>query len=75
MMFPLPGGKPLGEAVADEVAEAANAYLRTAADAGEKGRWLALVRQALGNNRKPVSAVLSETTLWDLRRQAEQEVA
>lgn len=73
MMFPLPGGKPLGEAVAEEVAEAADAYLRTAADAGVKGRWLALVRDALGSSRSVVSAVLSEGTLWDLRRKAEQE--
>jgi hypothetical protein len=41
--FPLPGGKRLGDATAEEIAEAAQFYLKQANDMAWKSRWLSAV--------------------------------
>jgi hypothetical protein len=73
MHFLLPGGQFLGDATAVDVDVAAQFYLKQARNMHDKGIWLQLIRRALGSTRKPVAAVLSEETLWDLRRQAERD--
>jgi len=51
MQFPLPGGKPLGEANADEVREASDLYGKQSKDMGHKARWLALIAARLPKNK------------------------
>lgn len=72
MSFPLPGGKPIADAKFAEVQHASELYLRQGQDMIGKGRWLALVAQAL--QRRPndlVRDVLTEQKLRKLRSQVE----
>lgn len=50
--FPLPGGKRLGDANAAEIAEGAQAYAETAADAAHKSRWLQAVAAKVGKRNR-----------------------
>lgn len=69
LMFPLPGGKKLGEATRDEIAEAARFYESQAGDMATKARWLRLVAQSVPGDSK-ASDVLTDKRLREL-----QEVA
>ncbi|MGF3026945.1 hypothetical protein ACQVP2_29525 [Methylobacterium aquaticum] len=66
MLFPLPGGRPLGQATRQEIAAAAEFYATQAADMGVKARWLALVAEAVPEGRQ-AGQVLNETRLRELR--------
>lgn len=68
-MFPLPGGKRLGEASREEISTAAEFYGRQAADMGAKARWLRLIAQSVPDGKK-VSDVLSDARLRELQAEA-----
>lgn len=72
-MFPLPGGKPLGEATREEVADAAAFYSRQSADMGAKARWLSLIAQSLPAGRT-VAEVLTDERLTELQAEARKDV-
>lgn len=72
LMFPLPGGKALGQATRTEIAAAAEFYGRQAADMGSKSRWLQLIAQSVPDG-KTVSDVLSDKRLRELQREAQNE--
>lgn len=55
--FPLPGGKRLGDANANEIREGAAAYERSAADASHKARWLGVVAQRVGRKNRAENAM------------------
>lgn len=69
LMFPLPGGKRLGQANRDEISAAAEFYSRQSDDMATKARWLRLVAQSLPSDSK-ASDVLTDARLREL-----QEVA
>lgn len=69
LMFPLPGGKKLGEATREEIAEAAQFYETQATDMGVKARWLRLVAQSVPGN-KTAADVLSDKRLRELQEAA-----
>lgn len=70
LSFPLPGGKQLGSASADEVRQGAAHYQGKAEDAAWKARWLDKIATTMGNAHS-VEDVFSE---YDLERlQAETE--
>lgn len=71
LMFPLPGGKRLGEATREEVAEAARFYERQAGDMAHKARWLQLVAQSIPDG-KTAGKVLSDERLRDLQTEAQK---
>lgn len=68
-MFPLPGGKRLGEATREEISTAAEFYGRQAADMGAKARWLRLIAQSVPDGKK-VGDVLSDARLRELQQEA-----
>ena len=47
MMFPLPGGKALGDATAEEIQEASKFYIDQGRDMIHKGNWLNMVALAV----------------------------
>jgi hypothetical protein len=67
--FPLPGGKRLRDATADEVRAAAQFYHAQAATMARQGRWLDLVAAQVAPNCT-VGQVLDETKLGQLQSQA-----
>lgn len=69
MMFPLPGGKRLGDATREDVAAAGQFYAAQSADMAHKARWLQLVAQSLPDKKK-VRDVLSDERLRDLQMEA-----
>lgn len=69
MMFPLPGGKPLGEATGDEVDEAIGFYERQADNMSFKVRWLKLVRPRIPAGKK-VRDGLTNERLAELQTEA-----
>ncbi|WP_091739826.1 hypothetical protein [Phenylobacterium immobile] len=69
LMFPLPGGRRLGEATREEVGAAAEFYSRQSADMGTKARWLRLIGQSLPDGKR-VSDVLSDRRLEELQLEA-----
>lgn len=71
-MFPLPGGKRLGEATRDEISAAADFYARQAGDMAFKARWLRLVAQSLTGTKK-VKDALSDERLHELQEAARHE--
>lgn len=68
-MFPLPGGKRLGEATRQEIAEAAGFYERQAGDMAHKARWLQLVAQSVPAG-KTAGDVLTDERLAELQTEA-----
>lgn len=68
-MFPLPGGRPLGEATRDEISAAAGFYETQAGDMATKARWLRLVAQSVPGERK-AGEVLTERRLRELQEAA-----
>lgn len=69
LMFPLPGGKRLAEAMREEISAAATFYSRQASDMKHKARWLELVAKAVPGKRK-AGQVLTETRLRELQEEA-----
>lgn len=69
MMFPLPGGKRLGEATREEVAAAAEFYAKQSADMGAKANWLRLIGQSLPEGKK-VAEILTDRRLQELQAEA-----
>lgn len=69
LMFPLPGGKRLGDATRGEISEAAGFYERQGRDMADKARWLRLVAQSV-TGKKTASEVLSDTRLRELQVEA-----
>lgn len=69
LMFPLPGGKKLGDANRKEISAAASFYLGQSNDMGHKARWLQLIAQSVPANQK-VSDVLTDKRLRELQREA-----
>lgn len=69
LMFPLPGGKKLGEATRDEIAEAAQFYETQASDMSVKARWLRLVAQSVPGDQKAAD-VLTDRRLRELQEAA-----
>lgn len=58
MSFPLPGGKPLGQATGEEVGTASQFYLKQSDNMRHKGTWL----QLIANSLKPKQLVKSKMT-------------
>ncbi len=69
--FPLPGGKRLGDASAQDVRDGATHYALLAADTAHKARWLFKVADAVPDDEM-VSQVLTDT---DLRKMQEETSA
>lgn len=69
LMFPLPGGKKLGEATREEIGEAATFYETQSKDMGVKARWLRLVAQSVPGD-KTAADVLSDKRLRELQEAA-----
>jgi hypothetical protein len=69
LMFPLPGGKPLGQATREEITAAAERYGSQSKDMGEKARWLQLIAQSIPANKK-AGEVLTEKRLRELQKEA-----
>lgn len=55
--FPLPGGKRLGDANANEIRDGAQSYDRAGRDALHKARWLQRVADKVGRKNKAESAL------------------
>lgn len=73
LMFPLPGGKRLGEATRDEVQAAAHFYEQQADDMAHKARWLQAIAAKVKNAKKKVAEVLDDAKLRELRDAAKPE--
>ncbi|HEX2554249.1 MAG TPA: hypothetical protein VHL98_11135 [Microvirga sp.] len=71
LMFPLPGGKRLGEATREDITEAAEFYSRQAGDMAVKARWLQLIGQSVPPNRK-VQEILTDERLRELQEAARE---
>lgn len=69
LMFPLPGGKKLGDATRDEITTAASFYESQSGDMAQKARWLQLVAQSIPANKK-AGEVLNEKRLRELQKEA-----
>lgn len=69
LMFPLPGGKRLGDATRDEINAAAEFYSKQASDMGAKSRWLQLIGQSVPEGKR-VSDVLTDRRLAELQAEA-----
>lgn len=69
LMFPLPGGKQLGEATRAEISAAADFYGGQAADMTTKARWLRLVAQSVPDGKR-VADVLTDKRLRELQAEA-----
>lgn len=69
LMFPLPGGKKLGEATREDIATAASFYESQSADMAHKARWLRLVSQHIEGN-KTVGDVMTDKRLRELQEEA-----
>lgn len=70
MDFPLPGGKRLGDAIAEEVRTAAGFYYRQAGNMMAKGRWLAKIAVSVPDGKR-VSEALDEAKLKDIQIDAQ----
>jgi len=71
MMFPLPGGKKLGEATRGEIGEAATFYEKQAGDMTVKARWLRLVAQSIPSGKTARDA-LTDKRLRELQVEAKR---
>lgn len=71
LMFPLPGGKKLGEATRSEISSAANFYEKQSGDMAVKARWLRLVAQSLPSGQT-VKDVLTDKRLRELQTEAKR---
>ena len=65
MIFPLPGGKMLGDATRAEVIEAASFYAKQAKNMAHKARWLKLVHDEMPEDKK-VNEVFAEANLLEM---------
>lgn len=74
LMFPLPGGKPLGEAGRDDLVKAESFYASQSADMSAKARWLQLVMQSLPAGKK-VGDVMTDKRLRELQAEALKNAA
>lgn len=72
LMFPLPGGKKLGEATRKDISAASEFYSKQAGDMGHKARWLQLIAQSVPSG-KTVNDVLTDKRLRELQREAKSE--
>lgn len=70
LMFPLPGGRYLGDATRAEIAEVAVMYSQRATDAGHKARWLQLIAQSVPEG-KTVKEALTDARLRELQAEAQ----
>lgn len=70
LLFPLPGGKALGEATREEVSEAAVFYGKQAADMSLKSRWLARIAEKLAED-----AIVAEVFTADALRALQAEMS
>lgn len=70
LLFPLPGGKALGEATKDEVIEAADFYGKQATDMTVKARWLSRIGEKL-TGKKTVAKVFTEESLRQLQAEVQ----
>ena len=70
LMFPLPGGLPLGEATRNEVSAAVEFYLSMSSDMAHKARWLTRIGEGL-TGKKTVSKVYTEETLRKLQAEVQ----
>lgn len=68
-MFPLPGGKRLGQATREEIVAASEFYARQAGDMSHKARWLQLVGQSVPAGRT-VAEALTDERLAELQSEA-----
>lgn len=66
MDFPLPGGKRLGDATAEDLLAAGGFYSRQAGDMAHKARWLGAVRDRMGD-AATVASALDEAALRALQ--------
>lgn len=55
--WPLPGGKRLGDANAQEILEAARFYQSASSDAAHKARWLRAVAERVGRKNRAAAAL------------------
>lgn len=69
LMFPLPGGKKLGEASRQEISDAAGFYAQQAGDMAHKARWLQLIAQSVPAD-KTVGDVMTDERLRELQAEA-----
>jgi hypothetical protein len=69
MDFPLPGGKPLGDANRQEVIAGARFYAKQANDMAQKAAWLRLVADRM-TGRKLVKNCLSVEELLELQEES-----
>lgn len=69
LMFPLPGGKKLGEATREEITAGADFYAAQSEDMAVKAKWLRLVAQSVPGEKK-AGDVLSEKRLRELQEAA-----
>jgi hypothetical protein len=72
LMFPLPGGKSLGQATRDDISKATEFYASQSKDMGHKARWLQLVAQSVPDG-KTVGEVLTDKRLRELQEAAREE--
>jgi hypothetical protein len=72
LMFPLPGGKKLGEATREEISAATSFYDSQAGDMAHKARWLRLVAQSVPDG-KTVGEVMTDARLRELQEAARAE--
>lgn len=69
LMFPLPGGKKLGDATREDITAAASFYETQSADMAHKSRWLRLVSQHIEDG-KTVGDVMTDKRLRELQEEA-----
>jgi hypothetical protein len=69
MMFPLPGGKRLGEATREEIAQAGEFFVDRGRDMLHKGSWLNLVAAKMPEGKR-ADQVFTEAELNKLKDQA-----
>ena len=69
MLFPLPGGKMLGDATREDVLAAASFYATQARDMAHKARWLKAVHDKMPAG-KSVAAVLTEDALATMQKES-----
>lgn len=71
LMFPLPGGKRLGDASRDDISQASRFYEKQAGDMAHKARWLQLIAQSVPPG-KTVRGTITEDRLRELQEEAKR---
>jgi len=67
----LPNGKRLGDAMKQDIEDAAETYRKKATTEAHKARWYDLIARKIGS--QPVAKVLTEKQLQQLQKDAEDE--